>query len=105
MMIERFLQADDHRVRVAASGKQAIEKFREERSDLVITDRAMPDISGDEVARAVKDMSPDTPVILLTGFGEIMKDAGEMPEGVDSVMSKPLTLQDLRNVMGRVTGQ
>ena len=67
----------------------------------------MPGTNGDEVARAAKARNPATPVILLTGFGDLMHDAGECPPGVDLVLSKPLELEDLqhaiRKVMARIS--
>ena len=101
-LLERFLRADSHAVVEAPTGEKAKEVLSQSGFDLVITDRAMPDISGDEVAVAAKAVNPGTPVILLTGFGEIMKDKGEKPDGVDRVMSKPVTQNDLRSVIADI---
>ena len=64
-----------------------------------MTDRAMPEVNGDVLAREVKKINPQQPVILLTGFGDLMSGAGEKPEGVDLVVSKPFTLNSLREAM------
>ena len=70
--------------------------------DLVLTDRAMPEMNGDVLAAEIKKINPRQPVILLTGFGDLMRGAGEKPEGVDLVVSKPFTLNSLREAMYRV---
>ena len=43
----------------------------------------MPEVGGDQLAAMVKEIAPDTPIILLTGFGDLMNAAGEKPDGVD----------------------
>ena len=65
----------------------------------------MPEMNGDDLAMEVKKLRPEQPVILLTGFGDLMTDAGEQPSGVDLVVSKPFTLTTLRNAIARVTGR
>jgi FixJ family two-component response regulator len=50
---------------------------------LVVNDRAIPELSGDQFAAAIKAISPNTPIILRTGFVDLMQAAGEQPQGVD----------------------
>ncbi|RMF87012.1 MAG: GAF domain-containing protein, partial [Nitrospinota bacterium] len=104
-VIEAYLAADGHTVETAADGEEGLEKFRQGRFDLVVTDRAMPVLSGDELAAAVKQMAPEVPVIMLTGFGAMMQAAGEQPAGVDHVVSKPVTLNEWREALARVMGR
>lgn len=101
-VVARYLQADRHSVVLAANGKEGLKKFCKGGFDLVITDRAMPTVSGDQVAAEIKRLSPATPVILLTGFGEIMEFADCLPPVVDLIVSKPLTLDEFRNTIGRL---
>jgi len=100
-----YLQTDGHTVEKARDGREALDKVSTCAFDLVITDRSMPAASGDEVARAVKARNPGTRVILLTGFGDMMHDAGECPPGVDLVLGKPLTPLDLQQAIGKVMTQ
>jgi CheY-like chemotaxis protein len=79
------------------------EKFKAGRFALVITDRAMPEVGGDQLAAMVKEASPITPVVLLTGFGDLMNAAGEKPDGVDLVVKKPIRLGTLREVLVKMT--
>ena len=71
--LARLLRAMGHSIDLATDGHQALEKFRVEKYDLVVTDRAMPDMNGDQLAGAIKALVPEQLVIMLTGFGEIMK--------------------------------
>lgn len=105
-LLSEFLQYDGHSVVLAPNGRVALEAFASESFDLVITDRAMPVVNGDQLARAVKEQSPATPVLMLTGFGALMDAGGEQPLGVDRVLGKPFTLEELRGaVSGVMDGQ
>ncbi|MBI2191517.1 MAG: PAS domain S-box protein [Planctomycetes bacterium] len=105
-MLTEYLKQDGHTFETAAHAQEALEKLAAGRFDLVLTGRAMPEMSGDQLASRVKTVMPGTPVILLTGFGDTMKAMGEVPEGVDLVLSKPPTLSQFREAMaGIVTVQ
>jgi CheY-like chemotaxis protein len=98
-----YLQIDRHEVVATADGRQAQAAFETGDFDLVITDRAMPEVNGDQLAAAVRRRSPDTPVIMLTGLGDLMQEANVRPEGVDLVVSKPVTLATFREAITQVT--
>jgi DNA-binding NtrC family response regulator len=82
----------------------ALRKINEVRYNLIITDRAMPEMSGDQLALEVKRMAPRLPILMLTGFGDFMNEADECPEGVDLVVSKPITIDALRDAIAMATG-
>jgi CheY-like chemotaxis protein len=103
-VIRLYLGEDGHIVETAADGRDALEKFKAGQFDVVMTDRAMPEMSGDQLATKVKALNPLVPVILLTGFGDLMNAEGEKPQGVDAVASKPFTLQSLRATLAEVCG-
>jgi CheY-like chemotaxis protein/anti-sigma regulatory factor (Ser/Thr protein kinase) len=100
-----YLAEDQHDVVVAENGREGLEKFKAGTFDLVMTDRAMPVMNGDELAIEIKKLSPKTPILLLTGFGDLMTGAGEQPPGVDLVVSKPFTLTTLRGAIVKVTAR
>ena len=102
-LVSEYLTDEGHTVEKARNGKQGLETFRRGTFDLVVTDRAMPEMSGDYLADAVKAESPATPVILMTGFGEIMLAKNEKPATVDLVVPKPITIEALRLAVSRVT--
>ena len=83
---------------------KGIEKYRAGTFDLVLTDRAMPEMNGDVLAAEIKKINPRQPILLLTGFGDLMSGAGEKPEGVDLVVSKPFTLNSLREALSQRLG-
>jgi CheY-like chemotaxis protein len=101
-LVEKMLTKDGHAIETARTGWEAIDKVHAGTYDLVITDRSMPEGNGDLVALSVKERNPETPVILLTGFGDIMKDEGEHPAGVDRILTKPVSHHDLRHAIIKV---
>ena len=100
-----YLAEDNHRVTTAENGRDGLEKFRAGEFDLVMTDRSMPEMNGDALASEIKKLRPAQPVLLLTGFGDIMAGTGEKPSGVDLVVSKPFTLTTLRSAIAKLTAK
>ncbi len=95
-VLTEYLSIDGHTSEAATHGREGLEKFRGGRFDLVMTDRAMPEMSGDQLCAAIRQVSPTTPTILVTGFGAFMKAAGEQPDGVDLILGKPVSQASLR---------
>lgn len=96
-----YLEYIGHSVETAANGVEGLALVHTKPFDLVITDRAMPQLNGVQLAAAIK-ADRNLPVILLTGFGEFMKADHEMPAGVDYIMSKPFTLDALQKALAHV---
>ena len=101
-LIRESLESEGHTITTAVSAQQGLAQFRAHSFDMIIVDRAMPDASGDEVAVTVREADPDIPVIMLTGFGELMTEQGEFPEGVDTIVGKPITREELLQAVARV---
>jgi len=101
-LLARLLKADGHHVELAEWGRPGLDMLRKAKYDLIITDRAMPKISGDQVAKEAQKIQPGIPVIMVTGFGDIMKDRDEHPSGIARVISKPVMQQELRHVIASV---
>ncbi len=101
LMVE-LLEHDGHTVVTTAEARDALTRVLAGNFDLVLTDRAMPGITGDQLAAAIKKSRPTMPIIMVTGFGDLMQASGELPEGVDRVISKPVRLLTLRQAMHEV---
>ncbi len=105
--LRHALEIDAHRVSAADGGQTGIDAFREalargEAFDAVFTDLGMPNVDGRKVAAAVKEASPSTPVILLTGWGERIVAEGDIPAHVDQVLAKPAKLREVRTALTNV---
>ena len=97
-----ILGAIGHEATVVASGGEALARLREGAFDLVLTDLAMPEMTGWEVARAVKAIEPGMPVVLVTGFGVEIPPADVAGNGVDLVLPKPLAITDVETMLAQV---
>ena len=102
------LVSEGHRVTTADSGQGGIDLFRDACKrgapyDVVITDLGMPHVDGRAVARVVKQLSPATPVIMLTGWGMRMSEHGDVPAHVDRILGKPPKVRELREALFAVT--
>ena len=104
-VVTHQLSSDGHTVDSASNGREGMDKFMSGWFDLVITDRAMPEMGGDQLAAAVMGIAPKKPIIMLTGFGDLMAAKGEKPVGVKAVVSKPVTLDALRQAIIQATEQ
>lgn len=98
------LETDGHLPVVANDGQAGIDTFRAahdcgEHFAAVITDLGMPYIDGRKVAAEIKAISPSTPVILLTGWGQGLIADADIPAHVDQVLGKPPKLRELREAL------
>jgi signal transduction histidine kinase/ActR/RegA family two-component response regulator/HAMP domain-containing protein len=98
------LGRDGHEVVAADGGQAGIDAFQAAHGNggafsIVITDLGMPYMDGRKVAASIKDISPSTPVIMLTGWGQRIVADGDMPLHVDVVLSKPPKLNELREAL------
>jgi FixJ family two-component response regulator len=64
----------------------------------------MPELGGDELAAMIKVLAPGLPILMLTGFADLMGSVDELPTGVDLVIGKPTTLARLRVAIATLTG-
>ena len=104
-MLSTYLTGDGHTVEIAADGNEALSKFIDGQFDLVLTDLSMPAMNGYQLATAINNILPRKPVIMLTGFGYLMESAEEIPQGVDLLLTKPVTLDALRKALANVVTQ
>ena len=96
------LQRCGYAVETAVDGAEALMKFENGRFRGVITDLRMPKISGLDVLRGVKRLSPATPVILITAYGTVNTAVEAMKEGAAEFIMKPFSLDDLEIVVRNV---
>ena len=100
-IVDEYLTRDCHVVETVADGREALDRFQKSSIDLVITGQAMPEMTGEQLATAIKNIAPQTPVILLTGFGESRNGNAHHP-AIDHVLSKPVSSIDLRQAVVRL---
>ena len=100
--LKTILQKDGHQVEAGGNGREGLDKLRNGHFDMIITDRAMPVMDGAAFAKEAQKIQPGIPIIMLTGFGDIMNDSKELPPGVSLVISKPVMWNDLRTAISKL---
>jgi len=95
MALAESLERCGFEVETAENGADALKKFQQGKFEVVITDMRMPKMTGMDVLRGVKKISPQIPVILITAYGTIKTAVEAMKEGASEFIMKPFSLDDL----------
>jgi signal transduction histidine kinase/CheY-like chemotaxis protein len=88
-------------VEQAGSGKEGLSLFSHGSFDIVLSDLGMEGITGWEVAQKVKETSPETSVVLITGWGTQLDDDEVRKRGVDFVVSKPFRIKEVQQLVNK----
>ena len=95
-LIEFWLQEEGFSVVTASDGKAGLHSFEQKSPCLVITDLRMPGMDGLDLLGRIKDINPDTPVILITAFGTVGNAVDAMKLGAADYILKPLNPDELK---------
>ena len=103
-MVTQMLGRQGYEVMGKTSPTEALKLFQEEseKFDLVITDMAMPDMTGDRLAQELIKIRPTIPVIICTGHSDRMNEEKAIQSGIAAYTMKPLVKTDLVNTVRRV---
>jgi PAS domain S-box-containing protein len=96
IMEKQMLERIGYQVTPYGSSLEALEAFRDspDKFDLVITDMAMPNLSGDKLAGALKRIRHDIPILICTGFSENMTEEKAAALGIKGFLMKPIVMKD-----------
>jgi DNA-binding NtrC family response regulator len=83
---------------------EALKRFSEKKVDVLITDLKMKEIDGIEILKLVKKVSPDTKVIIITGFATVEKAKEALKIGAYDFIAKPFRLSQLRDLVVTALG-
>ncbi len=93
--IKGFLEKKGYLVYDFANPQIAVEFFRDNRIDLIMSDMRMPEMSGMELLKEVKEINPEIPVIISTAYGEVDNAVELMKYGAADYIQKPIELSEL----------
>ncbi len=100
-LLQEVLARDGYQVEIAERGEEALEKAGTTFFDVVLSDVRMPDLDGVEVLRALKHLSPETAVIMVTAFGSIETAIESIKQGAYDYISKPFKLDEVKLTVKR----
>lgn len=103
--LQQALEREDRVIQTAADGREGLDLLQERIFDIVITDLRMPRMDGIEFLTEIKKRSPDTAVIVVTGYGTIETAVKAMREGALDFISKPVKLDEIEFRITRVLQQ
>jgi two-component system OmpR family response regulator len=94
-LLRMTLQAEGLEVRVAATGRQALDAIQDFTPDIVVLDIMMPGLDGLEVMRRVRDRGNTVPILFLTAKDALADRVAGIGEGGDDYVTKPFSLEEL----------
>lgn len=95
-MAKISLEQEGYVVETFLNGAPALERFRQEKFDVVVTDLKMKGIDGLDVLKTVKELSPDTKVIMITAFANLNVAIEAIKGDVFDFFPKPVKIKDLK---------
>ncbi len=99
-LYQTFIKAPiECEVVTASSGEEALERFEERVFDVIITDIAMPGMSGLELLAVVKQRQPTTGVVVITAYGSEEKQEKALELGADRYLEKPFDIRELKQLV------
>jgi len=106
-MAQKMLKLLGYEVTSFCSSVEALEAFgkQPEKFDLVITDQTMPYLTGGELAQKLLEISADIPIVLCTGFSDILNREQALAIGIRAYISKPVTIQVIAGTIREVLGE
>ncbi|UCF95097.1 MAG: response regulator [Desulfobacterales bacterium] len=94
--LELVLSEEGYRVDLAATGKDALERFNQKEFDLLVADLRLPDINGMEVIKQVKKKRPKTEVVVITGYASVPTAVDALKLGAFDYLPKPFTEDQIK---------
>jgi len=98
-ILSRMLTTKGHQVETASDGDEGIERFKKHPFDLVFTDLGMPKLSGWGVGKALKELNPKIPVVMITGWGMELNREKMSQNGIDLMISKPFNFNQVTQLI------
>jgi two-component system response regulator PilR (NtrC family) len=100
-VLKVIFEAEGYQITTAFSGLSALEELKSNQYDLIISDVRMPDMDGIALVKAVKDISQDVRVVMMTAFGTINTAREAFKLGADDFIQKPFNNEELKLIVKR----
>lgn len=97
-----LLTSVGHTVEAVTTAQWALVVMEKGTFDLVIIDYALPAMKGDELAVAIKERWPNQPIVIVSASAEMLQSRSQPLPGVDFILGKPFSMEELREAMAKV---
>jgi DNA-binding NtrC family response regulator len=101
----QILGSEGYPVTMEMRGRSALQTLKRNRADIILADLKLPDMDGLELLREIKQLHPDTLVIMITGFATVNSSVEAIQAGAYDYIPKPFTATQLRILIGRAAQQ
>jgi DNA-binding response OmpR family regulator len=104
-ILANFLRAAGHRITLCSDGATALAHLAREPHTLIVVDLGLPDLPGLDLVRQAKAMIPQTPLVVITGSGDLIDPKTFAERGIDYWLAKPFTRDQFMAVVASALGQ
>ena len=94
-LLDRFFKRKGHQSFFFTSGRKALEHLNENKADIVFCDFRLPDTNGKDLLQKIKELSPGTPVIIITGYSDVKTAVDVIKSGAFDYITKPLLPEEI----------
>jgi CheY-like chemotaxis protein len=100
-LTQLHLNAQGFDVEIATDGRQAIEKVRQDKFDLILMDISMPDMDGIEATKRIRELEQgvDLPIIAFSAFNDVEKQFNLKEIGISNILHKPAEISEIKNII------
>lgn len=100
-VLSRILTGENFRVKTADGAAQAAQALRDDSFDVVVSDLRLPDGDGLTILQELRKTGAETPVVIMTAYGEVDSYLAAMNAGATEYLSKPVKTEELIEVIRR----
>lgn len=101
-LLKRILSKEGYHVTVACDGSEALENLKAKSVDIVLSDMNMPNLSGFELLKQIREIHPEIGVIIMTSYGDIYSIKDSLLLGADEYISKPFKSMEIVMIIEKV---
>jgi CheY-like chemotaxis protein len=101
-MLAAALRSHGYNITEAADGEEALVKLRTTTNDMAIVDLDMPKLNGLTLTKKVKDVTPEFPIVMVTGYAQFYSPAEILSVGIDAFLQKPVPMEKLLEVIRKI---
>lgn len=94
-LLKRFLERNGYEVTTSFKGQEGVHQFRNNDFDVVLTDFRLPDLDGIEVLKSIKKIKPNIPVIVITGYSDVVQAVKVIRLGAFEYVTKPIFPEEI----------